>query len=565
MGQGWHYGGLIGQKPIGFTGWTWADWTQEGTGFTLSSDNLTATKTVSAGTEGFYFEPSDIGGKRYFEVRMTQPSGYAAGVLGTWVSAPPNTPNNPGAFTGTYGLSSASNGTLNTRLNVSGQSAVGSNFVFTDPTDVVLCLAVDFDTGDVWMGGADPGGTRYWVTSGQTTATTTFDPASPTVTIPLSDLVSVMIRHSSSGGTITLRTTAVEHNAPSGFSLLGVDGTGAQLMRSSGVFGPSSMSAETGDDTGLEDAYATGDSKTVPSGTGTGAHDLRFGDSGNKLYIVTSVTGASYIEEWDLASPYVVNSNATYARELPADSTASIVNFKSDGTRVYAHTTANGHFQADLSTAWDLSTAGSFSFFQAYVEQGAGYRFSSDGSKLIKISNGTSSPQTPTFREMTMSTPWDVTTLGGNATTAAWTATKTISQSSYGGNSWQHYVVGFAASEDGKTFYDVQFNNPNGDTVRCYTLTSAFDITTLSVASPTFSVANFGQARGIDVSLNTRTGALLDYTASPNTHAAHGLVLPAANKPTQRWGRQLGRSPFAGTALRNTGIITTTEAYQLQL
>lgn len=42
-------------------------------------------------------------------------------------------------------------------------------------------------------------------------------------------------------------------------------------------------------------------------------------------------------------------------------------------------------------------------------------------------------------------------------------------------------------------------------------------------------------------------------------------AIPPFDKPTQRWGRQLGRSPLDGTALRSTGIISTPEAYQIKL
>ena len=559
MGQGWHYGGLIGQKPIGFTGWTWANWTQEGTGFTLSSDNLTATKTVSGGTEGFYFEPSDIGGKRYFEVRMTQPSGQTSGALGTWGTAPPNTPNDPGAFTGTYGFFSASNGTLNTRLNVSGQSAVGSNFVFADPTDIVLCLAVDFDTGDVWMGGTDPGGTRYWVTSGQTTATTTFDPASPTATIPLSNLVSVMIRHYDSSGTITLRTTAVEHNAPSGFSLLGVDGTGTQLMRSSGVFGPSSMSAETGDDTGLEDAYATGGVRTV-AGDGTAAThlDVAFGDSGNKLYVSGFGGSASYVTEYTLSAPYTVDSNASYVGETQIKSSAAEVYlaWKPDGTRLFFAWT-NQIYQVPLSTAWSLSSAGTITSAATPNNLSPnGLAFKPDGTVAFLLDRSNKRIST-----LALSTPWDLSTLG-----SSFSSHKSLSGQV--GSSTE--ARGLAVNADGTKFYYRDPYPAGNVVVRAVSCSTPYDIANATDEAATLDLSSYGNSGtslgGLDVNEAAAALATVFHNPTSGSNNVRQFALVPTNKPTQRWGRQLGRSPFDDpVTLRNTGIITTPEAYQLKL
>ena len=179
-------------------------------------------------------------------------------------------------------------------------------------------------------------------------------------------------------------------------------------------------------------------------------------------------------------------------------------------------------------------------------------RMSPDGTKIFEGSN-TGSPI------KTMSTPGDITTVtnsnlsqdadaGVNGYTFAYEAA--VPQCDITGKRWFGIFLRSADS----TYHFIA-----GTSV----VANAIDAITWDTAK-TYNIGT--SAPNLDFAINAdHTRVLFAYLDSNSNQTTRSLALADLGKPTQRWGRQLGRSPFDGTALRNTGIITTTEAYQLKL
>lgn len=118
-----------------------------------------------------------------------------------------------------------------------------------------------------------------------------------------------------------------------------------------------------------------------------------------------AISGASY----DSKSKDVTSG---YARGLC---------FKDDGTKVYVVSPSDQTVhQRTLSTAWDISTAGSATGISIGGSTFMGLFFKSDGTKMYLADSFTL-----LFKRYTLSTPWDVTTATVDATDTLSFATQT--------------------------------------------------------------------------------------------------------------------------------------------
>jgi hypothetical protein len=184
------------------------------------------------------------------------------------------------------------------------------------------------------------------------------------------------------------------------------------------------------------------------------------------------------------------------------------VSISSDGTKMYmVGNTNNSVFQYSLSVAFDLSTASydSVSFSVSSQDaQPVGLAFNSDGTKMYMVANLSSSAY-----QYSLSTAWDLSTTSYDS-------------------------VSFDFTSQDSSPFDVTFNNDgtklymvgsNSDAVYQYSLSTAYDISTASYDSVSFSVS--GQATfGQKVKFNS-SGTKL-YVLSGNDDSVHQYSLSTA-------------------------------------
>lgn len=198
--------------------------------------------------------------------------------------------------------------------------------------------------------------------------------------------------------------------------------------------------------------------------------------------------------------------------------------FSSDGTKMYTLHGAASIYQYSLSTAWDVSTASYDSKSFDPTSQGAnnsGGSFNSDGTKFYKTDG-----QTDTIYEYDLSTAWDISTTSYNSVSLSVSAQDgSPTGMTFNSDGTKMYMVGgqndrvyqyslsteyalSTASYDSVFFSvqtqalspeDVIFNNDgtkmfiscnSTDAVYQYDLTTAYDISTASYNTKTFSVAS---------------------------------------------------------------------------
>ncbi len=160
---------------------------------------------------------------------------------------------------------------------------------------------------------------------------------------------------------------------------------------------------------------------------------------------------------------------------LPATCT-----FKPDGTKFYVIGEQNCTiYEYDCSTAWDVSTA-SYSTNNKDITtplgggtpQACGIQFKSDGTKCLVVERNNE-----TVYEFSISSAWDISTLNT-------TATDSFSLSSQTVNPRDIWV-----SSDGTKFYVPSSIVPNGAVIFQYTLGTAWDLTTASYASLSYTAS----------------------------------------------------------------------------
>ena len=259
---------------------------------------------------------------------------------------------------------------------------------------------------------------------------------------------------------------------------------------------------------GLNDAsYVHKSPQTWQSGmsgdaNATQPHTLAFKPDGTKAYIADA--NSDLIYQYSLSTPYVVtDASMSYdsvsfnLRTSTGNSAnamlAASMKFKPDGTKLFVlNEPTDTVYEYDLSTAYDLST---ISYNNKNIAIGSvegfpeGIFFKPDGTKMYVI--GT---QNDSVRMMDLSTAWDV-------TTATYNSSNTFSVSSQ--NSEPMEVI-FDSS--GTKMYMVG-QNPRA--IYSYTLSTAWDVTTASYDSQSYSMASGTDVNGQQksIALSADTGA----------------------------------------------------------
>jgi len=206
--------------------------------------------------------------------------------------------------------------------------------------------------------------------------------------------------------------------------------------------------------------------------TSTSMLRLTLSADGTKMYVSNFTTWFQYSlsTAWDI-------STASYDSKSFNPTEAGTVRgmrFKPDGTKIYVMTSSeDAIFQYSLSTAWDISTASYDSkSLDVSGQEGTplGLEFKIDGTSLYVSGNDFGGD----VYQYDLSTAWDVST--GSY------ASKTLDTSAQDG-----VPQGLFFNPDGTELFMVG----NGtDTIYKYDLSTAWDLSTASYASVSFSVAS---------------------------------------------------------------------------
>jgi len=358
----------------------------------------------------------------------------------------------------------------------------------------------------------------------------------------------------------------------------GLPDAGAEFTDPDGMRALTSYQFSSLSNTGVGVAADLSSELSIGTGSMDRMRDLQFSADGTKMYALPEVNDALYffeddVVQWDLSTPFDVTTRSnkqTEANVFGGSNRKSMIDikFKSDGTKafVFAEDMSTEDFQrtnhvasATLSTAWDITTAGTWSSATLAQPSGlgvtypfrlSGWHFSGDGTKLFGCEGVSSSKE---MWQYSLSSAWNTASPG--SPTAVKDLDALITSPSYSPFHCVQWV---------KSGTEAYILNGDRRTLRL-TFSTAYDWSTASYNSADQFAANLSiesslavNAIGTKLILGEEGGEVSEYALGTEVGSYIG-------KPTQRWGRQLGRSPFDGTALRNTGVITTTEAYQTQL
>lgn len=266
--------------------------------------------------------------------------------------------------------------------------------------------------------------------------------------------------------------------------------------------------------------------------------------SGTAAGIALALTGANITSAYDLANASY--DNKSFSTSSQDNSSLTGLAFKSDGTKMYALTQNNfSVYQYSLSTAWDVSTASydsvSFAVYTGYTGL-ADLRFKPDGTKFYVLDSSFDG-----VRQYSLSTAWDLSTASndnvifsvqtqdssprvldfkpdgtkmfyGGATSEtvyeyALSTAWDVSTASYSNRS-------FSTATQDSQLYGMTFNSSgtkmftgggSNDSVFQYSLSTAWDISTASYDSVSFSVAS---QSGYANALNFKTDGSKLYLSS---------------------------------------------------
>lgn len=197
---------------------------------------------------------------------------------------------------------------------------------------------------------------------------------------------------------------------------------------------------------------------------------MKFNSDGTKMFVAGD--GSNNINEYSLSTAYDV-STASYSQNFSTASQTSSPQglfFKPDGTKMYISVSAGDVYQYALTTAFDLSTASyeskSFSTGSVVVNSVV---FKPDGTKMFTLQ-----ATNDRVEQFSLSTAWDVSTASSDSTTFS-VASQDVTPH------------GFLFNSNGTKAFMVGASN---DTVYQYSLSTAYDLSSMSYDSVSFSIAS---------------------------------------------------------------------------
>jgi len=197
--------------------------------------------------------------------------------------------------------------------------------------------------------------------------------------------------------------------------------------------------------------------------------------------------------------------------------------FKTDGTSMYTMDRSSDRiYQYDLSTAWNVSTATYSNKSMSTVSQNNnpfGMTSSVDGTKMYMVGTGGS---TPIIYQYNLSTAYDISTGSFSGNSFTLTGTNSSPDASF--------------SEDGLTLFSISAGD---DTVRQYTASTAYDVSTLSNDSATFNLEVLDtDPQGIAIINNGKSflivGDSSDKVYKIDVAKPYNITLPASVVGSQR-------------------------------
>ena len=200
--------------------------------------------------------------------------------------------------------------------------------------------------------------------------------------------------------------------------------------------------------------------------------DVAFNSDGTKMFVIDNA--ADDITEYTLSTGFDV-STATYVDEfsISGQSTAAYgLTFNNDGTKMYITVWGNTNiYTYTLDTGFDISTASATTgvqtdSFDGEISNPSGMAFNSDGTKYFINDNSADK-----IYLYTLSTAYDLSTKGSK--------TEVLS---YGSDILA--TNDFELNSDGTKLFVLDFHNKSLDE---YTLSTAYDLTTATHTSNTFS------------------------------------------------------------------------------
>ena len=218
---------------------------------------------------------------------------------------------------------------------------------------------------------------------------------------------------------------------------------------------------------------ASYDSKSFSvSSQDTNPRSFLFNNNGTKAYILGDTNNSVFQYSLSIAfdistmSYDSVSFSITSQGENPSDAS-----FNSNGTKFYyLDFTTESIFQYSLSTAYDISTISYDSVsFSVTSQEGSprSFTFNSDGTKFYMIGS-----DNDTIYQYSMSTAYDL-------------STASYANKSFSVNSEETTPLSVVFNNDGTKLYMVGVDN---DTIFQYSLSTAYDISTASYGSVSFSV-----------------------------------------------------------------------------
>ena len=210
----------------------------------------------------------------------------------------------------------------------------------------------------------------------------------------------------------------------------------------------------------------------VGGGQETSPTDVQFNDDGTKFYVIGS--GNDSIYQYSCATAWDVSTASSASKSFfvgTQEVQATALFFKSDGTKFYIlGQTSRTVYQYTCATAWDVSTGSydSKSFSLAAQETSpSGLFFKSDGTQFYIVG-----AVNDTVYQYTCATAWDV-------------STASYASKSFSVAGQETVPTGLFFKPDGTTFYVIGSQN---DIVYQYSCATAWDVSTASYASKSFSV-----------------------------------------------------------------------------
>ena len=209
----------------------------------------------------------------------------------------------------------------------------------------------------------------------------------------------------------------------------------------------------------LSDAFALSSSGSTSANHDPVPSDVAFNSDGTKMFVLEPWT-LKHVHEYSLSSAYDVTTATDSGNSFSISgefgtSNARGLSFNSDGTKMFVSGLTTRIYEYPLSSAFDITTAGSPSY-GSFSANSFGFTFNSDGTKIFTVT-GT------TVYEYPLSSAFDITTAGSSTTFSVSSQTSSLSDIYFKSDGTRMFV-----------------SSANDDSIFSYSLSSAWDISTAS-------------------------------------------------------------------------------------